>query len=228
MRLLAIESSTEYCSVALSVGDDRVERVENAGQNHSERMFPMIAQVLADSGSSLQSLDAIAFGAGPGSFTGLRIACGVAQGLGFALGIPLVPVGTLEALGRAGSGTHVLTVLDARMGELYLAAFEILADGTRTMIEPALHRPDELPDLPAGSWQGLGSGFAAHADALARRYAGLLSEVDAAAFPRASQVLSIGASILRAGGGVSAERAAPLYVRDKVALTSAERLARVR
>jgi len=225
LKLLALDTSSEWCSAALWLGGPARVREENAGQRHSELILPMIDALLQEAGLSVRRLDGIAFGAGPGSFTGLRIACGIAQGLAFAAGLPVAAVGTLECLAEASGQARVISALDARMGEVYIAAFERSGDGWRTLGDPALCRPDQAPVLP-GAWVGCGSGFAAHGDALRRRYDGRLSAVRADLFPHAREVAAIGARMLARGEGVDPALAAPLYIRDKVALSVAERVAR--
>lgn len=223
MHLLALETSTEYCSCALSVDGQVRESCTLAGQQHSALLLPMVAELMAQAGLGFAQLDAIAFGAGPGSFTGLRIACGAAQGLAFAHELPVVPVVTLEALAQASGADRVLACLDARLGELYLAAYErIGADEWKVLAEPALLKTTELPALP-GPWAGVGSGFATHAAALAGRYS--LSTVQPEVYPRADAVARLGLRAIARGLGVPAEAAAPLYLREKVALDVNEQAA---
>lgn len=237
MRILALETSTEYCSCALSInGETRASHVL-AGQSHSDLLLPAVARLMADAGLAFSRLDAIAFGAGPGSFTGLRIACGVAQGLAFAHDLPVAAVASTEALAegaaRDHAATRVITAFDARMGELYLAAYERVegAGGSRPdwreLMAPQLAWPDALPALPAlpaqADWFGAGSGFAAYGAALLARYAPL--QIDAACVPHAAAVAAIGARRAACGETVAAEHAAPLYVRNKVALDVREQAA---
>ena len=240
MRLLALETSTEYCSCALRV--DGVVRASHvlAGQSHSDLLLPAVARLMAEAGLGFSQLDVIAFGAGPGSFTGLRIACGAAQGLAFAHDLPVVGVSSLEALAEASGAPRVIAALDARMGELYLAVFERALPvegagasapatdaGWQTVLAPSLARPDALPALPALSgaegWLGAGSGFAVYGAALLARYAPM--QIDAAAVPHAAAVAAIAERRAALGETVAAEHAVPLYVRDKVALDVREQAA---
>jgi tRNA threonylcarbamoyladenosine biosynthesis protein TsaB len=222
MRILALETSTEFCSCAFTQGADVIEMVEPAGQRHSTLLLPMVERLLAQAGTGVAQLDAIAFGAGPGSFTGLRIACSVAQGLALARDLPLLPVISLEALAEEAQADRVITCLDARMGELYLAAYERSEGPWRVVDKPRVVRPDNLPVL-AGRWAGCGSGFGVQGEALARAYE--LSGIDSKAFPRARAVAVLGARAFAAGLAVSVEAAAPLYLRDKVALDVHEQAA---
>jgi tRNA threonylcarbamoyladenosine biosynthesis protein TsaB len=221
MRVLAIESSTELLCVAVADASGVIERTQRAGQTHSERALPLVEEVLAARGWSLADLDVIAFGAGPGAFTGVRIACGIAQGLALGTGKPVVAVGTLEALAEEAharhGATHVAACLDARMHEVYVAAFEREGGHWREVLAPAVLPPGQVA-FPAGRWFGAGDGFAI-APALAVSMQ--IDAVDSALAPsaRAVAVLARG----RREAAVVAEHALPLYVRHRVALTTAER-----
>ncbi|MGH8679353.1 MAG: tRNA (adenosine(37)-N6)-threonylcarbamoyltransferase complex dimerization subunit type 1 TsaB [Burkholderiales bacterium] len=218
LNLLALETSTDYCSVALLAGDTIACKQECAGQRHSEIVLPMIDALLNEAALKPVDLDGVAFGAGPGSFTGLRIACGVAQGIAFAHQLPVAPVGTLEALAQAAGGERVIASLDARMGEIYFAAFQRQERTWQVLVAPSLCRPGDAPALPDSGWIGCGSGFDRYREALSRRYAGQLAAVREDLYPHAREIAVLGRERLAAGQGVSAERAAPLYVREKVAL----------
>ncbi len=223
MRVLALETSTEYCSVALWQDGAVVERCELAGQKHSEVLIEMVDLLLRDAGATLAQLDGIAFGMGPGSFTGVRIACGVAQGLAFGANLPVAGVCTLEALAEASGQSRVIAALDARMGELYFAAYEKRDGVWITVAEPRLCRPEDAPVLQGVGWFGAGSGFAMHGAVLGERYAGRLQGVDGGAVPQAAAIAVLGAARFALGRGVDAAEALPLYLRDKVALKTSER-----
>src|SRR5712692_4380893 len=152
MQILVLDASTDVCAVALGDGAHWAERAENAGQRHSELLLPMVQALLAEARLDLAALDGIAFGAGPGSFTGLRIACGVAQGLAFAADLPVAGICTLEALAEAMPGKQVIASLDARMGEIYHAAYEKRGDHWRQVSEPALCLPQQAPQVAGGGW----------------------------------------------------------------------------
>ena len=226
MKLLALETSTHMLSVALSVDDRMIERSEFCVNGGSDRLLPWVQQVLAEAGVSLQQFDAIAFGAGPGSFTGLRMACGVAQGLAYGADLPVIPIVTLAALALAQGSGRKLACLDARMNEIYCAAYEVKGDEVEEILAPSVCPPELLP-LPLGKgWQGCGDGFAVYADTLAVRLGGVLSSVDAQVPPLAPAVARLAAVQYRQGRVLPPAQAMPLYVRDKVALTTQERLAR--
>jgi tRNA threonylcarbamoyladenosine biosynthesis protein TsaB len=218
LKVLAIETSTEYCSVALIAPGSVVAREERSGQRHSEVALPMVDAVLNEAGVRLVDLTGIAFGAGPGSFTGVRIACGIAQGLAFGAGLPVAPVVTLAALAEAVGSRRVIACLDARMGEIYHAAFERRDSTLLEISAPGLSSPETMP-LPDGEgWIGCGSGFDLYRQRLASRLGTRLADVRQGVYPHAREIARLGAAILAGGGGVPAEQAVPLYIRDKVAL----------
>ena len=231
MQILALDASTDSCAVALGDGAHWAERAENAGQRHSELLLPMVRALLAEARLDLATLGGIAFGAGPGSFTGLRIACGVAQGLALGANLPVVGVTTLEAMAetaRQKSGrTRVIAALDARMREVYVAAYEHDGLRWRVVLEPAVATPGEAPLPPGDSWTGVGNGFAAY-PALRERFRGALAGCDEGILPTAVAIGSLALPRFAAGEGVPAREAAPLYVRHRVALTTAERAAGMR
>ncbi|MEO8136132.1 MAG: tRNA (adenosine(37)-N6)-threonylcarbamoyltransferase complex dimerization subunit type 1 TsaB [Betaproteobacteria bacterium] len=218
--LLALDATTDWCSVAWTDGLHRVERAEPAGQRQSELILAMVDEVLREANLGLRELCEIAFGAGPGSFTGLRIACGVAQGLGFGAGLPVRAVSSLLALAQASGNRAVIAAIDARMEEVYWGAYRRTAGGIwQTVAAPAVTPPAAVV-VPVGSdWSGAGNAYAAY-PALAARL-GPLAVVDPFAQVSARAI----AELALAGYGIadSAELAAPHYVRDRVARTAAER-----
>ncbi len=226
MRILALDTSTEFCSVALWQDGVVIERCELAGQKHSEMLIAMLDALLKDAGFRIKEIDGIAFGKGPGSFTGVRIACGATQGLALGAEIPVVGVCTLEALAEASGQPRVIAVLDARMGEVYHAAYQKHDDVWTTLSEPCLCKPEAAPSVSGVDWFGVGSGFAAHGAALQARYLGQLQGVDGTAVPQAAAIAALGAAQFALGRGVDAAEALPLYLRDKVALKTSERMQR--
>ena len=235
MNILAIETATDACSCALECSGTVAARHVVEPRRHTELLLPMIDEVLDEAGADLRSLDAIAFGRGPGSFTGLRIACSVAQGLGFGADRPLVAISTLQVLAagmhRSQGTPRVLVALDARMGEVYWGGFEW--DGV-TMVpafEESVVPPDavHVPDADAGAWAGAGSGWDAHRAYLAERVADRLGRpaepVDAARLPVASDMLVPARLALEAGLAVAPEDASPAYLRSRVARAAPKRLA---
>lgn len=226
MKLLVLDTSTEWCSAALWL-DGRVEaRRTLAEQRHSTLLLPMVDSLLRDTGHALRELDAIAYGAGPGSFTGLRIACAVTQGLAFAAGLPVVGISTLESIAGQTGATRVLSVLDARMAEVYWAAYERDGEDWRTVCAPELAMPERVVLPDSGVWVGAGNGFAALGDVLRPRLAPRLARIDADLVPDAAAMAPLAARAFARGEAVDAALAMPLYLRDKVALTVDERRAR--
>lgn len=216
MKFAAFETSTEWCSVALWL-DGELRAVEaRAGHRHGEMLLPMLASLLAGAGLAAAHLEAVAFGAGPGAFTGLRIACGTAQGLAFARGLPVYGVPTLAAMAEECGAPRVVACLDARMGEVYYSALEKRGERWHEVVPAQCVAPALAPRPPGEGWVGCGSGFAAYGTfGLAVAY----PEVH----PGAAAVARLAAPRLAAGEGVDAAQAVPVYLRDKVALTTEER-----
>jgi tRNA threonylcarbamoyladenosine biosynthesis protein TsaB len=223
LKILAIETSTEHCSVALWQDGALSGRSELVGQRHSEVLMDMLDSVLREADMKLAQLDGIAFGAGPGSFTGVRIACGVAQGLALGANLPVAGICTLQALAQASGHTRVIAALDARMGEIYHAAYEAHGATWVTVHEPSLCTAQQAPEVMGEDWFGVGSAFALHGEVFAARYAGRLLGSDVQAVPQAAAVAQLAARVFAAGRGMDAALAAPLYLRDKVALKTSER-----
>lgn len=225
--LLALDTATEFCSVALQVRGRLADRIELAGNRHSEMLLPMVDALLKAEAVDLPSLQAIAFGAGPGSFTGLRIACSVAQGLAWASEIPLLPIGNLEALAFAAfeaagdTPGPILVAIDARMEEAYWAVYQRQGGRLAEVQPPALARRSELVALVRRHHATLAAGDGWNpqhlADAAGARFMAVRTTARA--------LLALAVQRHAEGAGVSAALAAPLYVRDRVALTVAERRA---
>lgn len=226
MNLLAFEASTQRLSVALWRDGLISEKTADVPNGGSERLLPWANELVTEAGIAFKNLDGIAFGAGPGGFTGLRLACGVAQGLAFGLDVQVVPVCTLAALALAAGEGKVLACLDARMNEVYVAAYAVSGESVEEIMAPKVGPGGTvlLPD--SAGWRGVGDGFAAWGDVLRSRLERRLVGDDPALCPTAAAVARLAAPVLACGAGVPAAQAVPLYVRDKVALTTAERLAR--
>lgn len=227
MKLLAFETATEACSVALHVDGQVLERFEIAPRRHAELSLPWAEALLAEAGISRRQLDGIALSRGPGAFTGVRLAIAIAQGIALALDRPLLPVSTLQvlALRAPAEETQILSVIDARMGELYAARFQrveglpVACEAERVCVPAAVALPDGLQAY------GVGSGFAAADGVLAAQLGAGLRGFDATALPRASDVLTLAAPAFARGEGIAAERVEPAYLRDNVALTLVEQQA---
>ena len=226
MKLLAFETATEACSVAVWVDGEVCERFEIAPRRHAELALPWADAVLRQAGVARSELDAIAVGRGPGAFTGVRLAIALAQGVALALDRPVVPVSTLAALALQARAPRVLAAVDARMGEVYAAAFRCEGDNAHLLDTERVVAPDgvALPDA-ANDWLGVGTGFDAVDGMLRKTLASRFARIDAAALPRAADVARLGAQAFKRGEGVAPERAEPAYLRDNVALTLAEQQA---
>lgn len=227
MKLLAVETSTERCSVALALaGAVHVAEVD-AGQRHSQLLNGMIVELLASHGLIVADIEGLAFGSGPGSFTGLRIGCSVVQGMALGLGCQVAPVGTLDALAeQAGiecpDAGRIITALDARMGETYFAAWARDADRWQAVVAPCLVRADTLPALPGTDWVAIGSAFDRH-EYVAAHFAPQVTRTLQNRFPSAREIAALALRIFARGDAVPPEEALPLYIRDKVAMTIDER-----
>ena len=239
MNLLAFETSTEALSVAVSIDGDVRERFELAPRRHAELALPWAEQLLAEAGIARSQLDVIAVGRGPGAFTGVRLAIALAQGIALALDRPVVPVSTLAVLAmRAsmlplpsageswGESQRVLAAIDARMGEVYTAAFALRSEGIHALSDEAVMAPDQLalPDDESG-WIGVGTGFAAADGVLAQRLSSRFIAIDATALPHAADVARLAAQAFARGEAVAAELVEPAYLRNNVALTIEEQRA---
>ncbi len=239
MNILALDTSTEYLSLCLSLAGEVYAHDSHAGQSHSREILPALRALLDKAGVEIQDLDGIAFGAGPGSFTGLRIGCGVAQGLAFGAGLPVIGISTLMALAQNTQAEHtksantemerVIACLDARMGEVYHAAYAKNVDTWDEVSAPGLYKPDQVPPLDGDHWTGVGTGWAAYPELLKAAYGGQVSAVLIEALvydhPTAVSIAELALPLFKAGLGRPAAEAAPVYIRNKVALKTSERLA---
>jgi tRNA threonylcarbamoyladenosine biosynthesis protein TsaB len=224
MNLLAFDTSTETMSIALARGQGLWQHAGTGGAQASASLIPAINGLMEEAQLAFSELDAIAFGNGPGSFTGLRTACSVAQGLAFGAGVPVLPVDTLLAVAEEARHQHgvqrVVAALDARMDEIYTAAY--MFDGGRWSRQEdfRLLRPEDLAIAPGFTLAG--NAMAAYGDRLPPPGPGL-SHLPA--LPAATAMLRLAPALLAAGLGVRADEALPRYIRDKVAKTTDERAA---
>ncbi|KAF1709225.1 tRNA (adenosine(37)-N6)-threonylcarbamoyltransferase complex dimerization subunit type 1 TsaB [Pseudoxanthomonas kalamensis DSM 18571] len=231
MRLLAFETSTEGCSVALWLDGEVRERFEVAPRRHAELALPWAEALLADAGIARAQLDAVAVGRGPGAFTGVRLGVALAQGIALALDLPVLPVSTLRALAMRGmaemfEGSRILAAIDARMGEIYAATFHVeggepQGQGNEVVIAPTDH---VLPGEDDG-WIGVGTGFAAGEGILQTKLAPRFSRIDSTALPHAADVARLAATAFARGEALPADKLEPAYLRNNVALTLAEQQA---
>lgn len=220
MKILALETSTELASVALSHDGQVRSVVLPSPPAHSATLLPALKGLLDEQALRFGDLDAIACDVGPGAFTGVRLACSVAQGLALASGVSVVPVCSLLALAQASGADEVYCALDARMSEVYVGAYRRGIAGWQEVLAPCCVKPGELPAPGPGKWVCVGTAFAAYPDAMAA-VAGWAAGAPIDAHPDARALLALAGSL----PAQDPAELAPLYVRDRVALTIAERLA---
>jgi tRNA threonylcarbamoyladenosine biosynthesis protein TsaB len=221
VKLLALDTSTDACSAAAWEDEAVHERFQLAPRQHGRLLLLMVNQVLSEAGWQISDLDAVAFGRGPGSFTGVRIAAATAQGLGFGADVPVVAVSSLGALAQAAfsvSGVRrCASALDARMDEVYFGAFEVDSGGIAQPAQRERVCPPEEAALPDGDpWTGVGSGWAIHESRLLARLGDRIERIHGRIYPRARDVAVLAAFGFSRGEGVSAEAALPVYLRDRV------------
>ena len=222
MKLLAIETASDACSCALLTDESCFERFSVAPRQHAELVLPMVQELLDEAGLALTNLDALAFGRGPGSFTGVRVAAGVIQGLAYGADLPVVPVSSLQALAqgayRESGSARVLAAFDARMGEVYWGVYE--ENGSGLMIarmDDLVSAPDAVPLPSGGGWLGVGEGWGTYACVLAERMGGCLAGSEPDRLARALDVATLASAAYARGDSVTAALALPVYIRDKVA-----------
>ena len=219
MRILALDAATEACSAALLRDSALAERYEVIGRGHADRLLFMADELLRDAGLSARDLDAVAFGRGPGGFTGLRIAAGIAQGLAAGSERPILPVSNLAAVAalaaRDSREEHILVCMDARMGQVYWAAYDCQRAAPEPLTDERLADPANVVPPPGPRWFGAGHGFAAH-PGIAERLGARLTSLDATLLPRAGDIARIAALDLAAGKGLAAAHGLPVYLRDDV------------
>jgi tRNA threonylcarbamoyladenosine biosynthesis protein TsaB len=224
MNLLALETATECCSVALMADDRVIVRSELAPRRHADLLLPMCDEVLGEAGIARSDLDFVAVGRGPGAFTGVRLAVSAAQGIALALGIPVLPVSSLAALAMQApdNGAEILAVIDARMGEVYAGRFRRVDARVEALSEESVGPATALRFEGSDAVNVIGTGWSSYRDAIVAnlRTAPVWSE--GARYPQAADVARLAAPVAASGGGVAADRVLPVYLRDKVALTIAE------
>ena len=217
MKLLAIDTSTEACSAALYSEGTTRSRYEFAPRRHAELILPMVDQLLAEAGIKLTALDAIAFGRGPGAFTGVRIATGIAQGLAYSADLPLIPVSTLATLAQSVNDRNgtIASVMDARMGEVYYGLYKC-GEVVELIEAECVISPDKIITGNATECFGVGSGWTNYADVLQKVFGGHLKGYSADCYPHARDMIPLALQAFRNGDLKSPEDAAPVYLRNKV------------
>lgn len=220
MKLLAIETATEACSAALYVDGEVQEDFRIAPREHAKLTLGMVEQLLSDAGLKLADMDALAFGRGPGAFTGVRIATSLIQGMAFAAELPVVPVSTLAALAQGGyrefGWQKVASAIDARMNEVYWAAYEVESGLVVERQSERVCPADAVPQLPKKEWCGIGSGWLTFEEALIERQGEAVMLHHGDCYPHAQDIAVLAAAAVKRGEAVSAEKALPIYLRDQV------------
>lgn len=221
MKLLAFDTATEACSCALYVDGETHAQFTVAPQKHAELILPMIDTLLASAELLPNQLDGLAFGRGPGSFTGLRIASGVAQGIAFGADLPVIPISSLATLAHGiyleHQVTQILTAFDARMEEVYWGCYALNAQGIMQLVEQEMVcKPQAVPLLKTAGWYGAGSGWASYAQSLLLRLGENVSTYYPDCFPNAQAMIPLALNALQNGQTVPAEQALPVYLRDQV------------
>lgn len=228
MKLLAIDTATEACSAALRIDGEVISRYIVEPRAHSQKLLPMVDEIMAEAGIAPAQLDGLAFGRGPGSFVGLRIGAGMAQGIALGCDLPVAPVSTLAAIAhrcwREQGHASVLAAIDARMKEVYWGGYSVAGTGeVELLLDECVSPPDAVPAPIGDGWFGAGTGWGTYADVLQSRVSKACSEWDGSLLPHAEDVLAIGAVVFARGGAVDAAEAQPIYLRDKVAEKSSKR-----
>lgn len=221
-NILAIDTSTEACSVALLMGVEVIEQFEVARQRHTELVLPMVDVILEEAGISIASVDVLAFGRGPGSFTGIRIGTGVVQGIALGAGLPVAPVSSLAAIAqgvyRTGGHKQVIAAIDARMQEIYWGCFQLDEKGYMQATQAeVVAKPEGLP-LPAGdNWFAAGTAWSAYEDELNSLINEKVKEYDGDYLPHAQDIATLARDVIEKGQLVSADCVEPVYLRNEVA-----------
>jgi tRNA threonylcarbamoyladenosine biosynthesis protein TsaB len=219
MKLLAIDTATEACSAALLINDDIISRYQFAPRKHAELILPMVDELLAEAGLRLADLDALAFGRGPGAFTGVRIAAGVIQGLAYATNLPVIPISTLAALAQGvdAEHQHIISAIDARMGEIYWGLYT--RDDAGQIVaasDEVVSKPEDLVIADDVRYFGTGSGWKTYASVLTDKLQDQLTGFADDRFPDARDILTLAQTEFEHGRTVSADQALPVYLRNKV------------
>lgn len=221
MKILAIDTATEACSAALYIDGEISSEFELAPRQHTQLILPMVDRLLSAAGIGISQLDGLSFARGPGAFTGVRIAAGVIQGLSYAAELPVAPVSTLAAMAagvfQQHGHLHVLSAIDARMGEVYWAAYHIGADNMELLGEERVSTVDNLPVYETDTWAGAGTGWSVYKDSLSEKYGIKESMIYADYLPSAESIVRLAVEDFKSGKQMAAHQAQPVYLRDNVA-----------
>lgn len=226
MNILALDTCTESCSAALLYQGKLFERVEMTQRGHSELILGMMDELFEQAGTDISVVEALAFGRGPGSFTGVRVGVGVAQGIAYARDIPVIPISSLAATAQGVVDLfdidHIAVAMDARMGEVYGASYQV-KDGLVLLVdEEKVCPPEQFKPVNEQSWLGIGTGWAEYDVILRENFDGHLKEVSTQHFPQAASIIKLAQVEVEAGQLLPAEQALPVYLRNNVAKKKGE------
>jgi tRNA threonylcarbamoyladenosine biosynthesis protein TsaB len=226
MNILALDTCTESCSAALLYQGQLFERVEMTQRGHSELILGMMDELFVEAKTSISEINAVAFGRGPGSFTGVRVGVGVAQGIAFARDIPVIPISSLAANAQGVVDTfntdYIAVAMDARMGEIYCANFQVV-DGLVVLLDDEkVSPPEKFKPISQQAWVGIGTGWAEYESILTENFVGQLEHVSAACFPQAASIIKLAQQEAKAGRLLPADQALPVYLRNNVAKKKGE------
>lgn len=226
MNILALDTCTEVCSAALTINEQLFSTSEPTQRGHSDLLLGMMDSLFEQSGSSIEIVEALAFGRGPGSFTGVRVGVGVAQGIAFARDIPVLPVSTLAAVAQQAIEKHnveqVVVAIDARMGEVYAAHYENQQGLAVLLDDEQVCPPEQFKPLDDREWFAAGSGWREYNAELTAQFAGKISGTDVELHPNAATVITLAKELASKGGLIPAEQALPVYLRNNVAKKKGE------
>ncbi|PCJ31038.1 MAG: tRNA (adenosine(37)-N6)-threonylcarbamoyltransferase complex dimerization subunit type 1 TsaB [Gammaproteobacteria bacterium] len=226
MNILALDTCTEYCSTALIFQGQVYKKSEITSRGHSDLILGMMDDVFKQAGASISDVDALAFGRGPGSFTGVRVGVGVTQGIAFAREIPVIPISSLAAVAQHAADElnveYIAVAMDARMGEVYAAHFQCIEGIVRLLDDEQVCPPEKFKPVSKQSWVGVGTGWNVYNDILSQNFTDNLSSVHADYFPHSTSILKLATIEAEAGRLLPAEQAMPVYLRNNVAKKKAQ------
>lgn len=220
MNILAIDTATESCSAALLHGDEILERVTIAPRGHADLILAMAQELLEEAGLAIGQCDALALDYGPGAFTGVRIGTSVAQGIAYAMDLPVVGISSLAALAqglfRESGCMRIIAAIDARMDEVYWGSYRIEEGLARPVAEEGLFKPQQVPTLEGDEWHGVGSGWHSYRQPLVDRYPRQLARIEAMRYPQAADIARLASPLVATGCGAQPSSLAPVYLRNEV------------
>ncbi|NOQ81778.1 MAG: tRNA (adenosine(37)-N6)-threonylcarbamoyltransferase complex dimerization subunit type 1 TsaB [Methylophaga sp.] len=226
MNILALDTCTESCSAALLYQGELFERVEMTQRGHSDLILGMMDELFQQAGTSVSGIDAVAFGRGPGSFTGVRVGVGVAQGIAFARNVPVIPISTLAAVAQGAADQlnidHIAVAMDARMGEIYCASYHCEEGIVSLLDHERVCPPEEFSPCSELQWNGVGTGWGEYDSILREQFTANLAQVNVKHYPRASSIVKLAQIEAEAGRMLPAEQALPVYLRNNVAKKKGE------